>query len=410
MPVCYAVTYIYGTAGSAWVLGTLGPRLLGGVAKVKQAAKQMESQMGDDMSLSPGFDPAARTIVFRAFSADNEWFEPGRTVREFEQYMAGQQKRIFVERLRQQGSVKDPSPKTVIRRGDEIVVSGRRRFVIEEETWIGREVEDKELVNFSVETLPVVVNKKGVAGKTVRALLKEKYMHGVSIRSIRRANVQIPVLGGGKLDAGDRIELVGLRQDVERAAEEIGFSDAPTEKSSMTLVGMGIFLGGLIFGWAFVTRIGNVPLSLTVSGGVLIAGLICGWLRAKRPTLGGVPEPAVWFMNNVGLNVFIAIVGITTGPSFVRGFQEVGWSLFLVGAVATTIPLVAGIFIGKYLFRFNEAIVLGCVSGSRTTTAALGAVEETLESNVPAMGYTITYAIGNTLLIIWGVVIVLLVA
>ena len=68
-------------------------------------------------------------------------------------------------------------------------------------------------------------------------------------------------------------------------------------------------------------------------------------------------------MNNVGLNVFIAIVGITTGPSFVRGFQEVGWSLFLVGAVATTIPLVAGIFIGKYLFRFNEAIVLGCVSG-----------------------------------------------
>ena len=410
MPVCYAVTYIYGTAGSAWVLGTLGPRLLGGVAKVKQAAKQMESQMGDDMSLSPGFDPAARTIVFRAFSADNEWFEPGRTVREFEQYMAGQQKRIFVERLRQQGSVKDPSPKTVIRRGDEIVVSGRRRFVIEEETWIGSEVEDKELVNFSVETLPVVVNKKGVAGKTVRALLKEKYMHGVSIRSIRRANVQIPVLGGGKLDAGDRIELVGLRQDVERAAEEIGFSDAPTEKSSMTLVGMGIFLGGLIFGWAFVTRIGNVPLSLTVSGGVLIAGLICGWLRAKRPTLGGVPEPAVWFMNNVGLNVFIAIVGITTGPSFVRGFQEVGWSLFLVGAVATTIPLVAGIFIGKYLFRFNEAIVLGCVSGSRTTTAALGAVEETLESNVPAMGYTITYAIGNTLLIIWGVVIVLLVA
>ena len=143
---------------------------------------------------------------------------------------------------------------------------------------------------------------------------------------------------------------------------------------------------------------------------MLIAGLICGWLRAKRPTLGGVPEPAVWFMNNVGLNVFIAIVGITTGPSFVRGFQEVGWSLFLVGAVATAIPLVAGLFIGKYLFRFNEAIVLGCVSGSRTTTAALGAVEETLESNVPAMGYTITYAIGNTLLIIWGVVIVLLVA
>ena len=101
-------------------------------------------------------------------------------------------------------------------------------------------------------------------------------------------------------------------------------------------------------------------------------------------------------------------MGISTGPSFVRGFQEVGWSLFLVGAVATSIPLLSGIYLGRYLFKLNDALTLGCVAGSRTTTAALGAVEETIESDVPAMGYTITYAIGNTLLIIWGVVIVLL--
>ena len=211
MPVCYAVTYIYGTAGSAWVLGTLGPRLLGGVAKVKQAAKQMESQMGDDMSLSPGFDPAARTIVFRAFSADNEWFEPGRTVREFEQYMAGQQKRIFVERLRQQGSVKDPSPKTVIRRGDEIVVSGRRRFVIEEETWIGREVEDKELVNFSVETLPVVVNKKGVAGKTVRALVEGPGREEGTLTARLDNNMTVDFAGGAPVGEFADVRVTGVR-------------------------------------------------------------------------------------------------------------------------------------------------------------------------------------------------------
>ena len=77
---------------------------------------------------------------------------------------------------------------------------------------------------------------------------------------------------------------------------------------------------------------------------------------------------------------------------------------------AMTDCCVAGIFIGRYLFRFNDALTLGCVAGARTTTAALGAVEETIQSNVPSMGYTITYAIGNTLLIIWGVVIVLLIA
>lgn len=77
------------------------------------------------------------------------------------------------------------------------------------------------------------------------------------------------------------------------------------------------------------------------------------------PTLGGIPEQTVWFMNNMGLNTFIAIVGISTGPSFVAGFQQVGWSLFLVGAGATTLPLVLGVLIGRYLFRFNDALTLG---------------------------------------------------
>lgn len=410
MPVVYAVTYIYGTAGSAWLLGTLGPRLLGGVKKVKAAARELESQLGDDMSAQPGFNAAVRAIIFRAFSADNGWFAPGRTVREFEEEMQRQGKRIFVERLRQKGRICEVKPKTMIFQGDEIVVSGRREFVIEEEDWIGKEIVDEELVNFNVEKLAVVVSgRKDVSGMYIRDLLKTDFMHGVMVRSITRTGVKIPVLGGGKLDTGDRLELIGLKSDVDRAAARLGFSDPVTEKSSMTLAGLGIVLGGLIFGWILVTRIGSIPLSLTVSGGVLIAGLVCGWLRAKRPNLGGIPEPAVWFMNNVGLNVFIAIVGISTGPTFIRGFQEVGWSLFIVGAVATSIPLISGIFIGKYIFKFNDALTLGCCSGSRTTTAALGAVEETLESTVPAMGYTITYAIGNTLLIIWGVVIVLLV-
>lgn len=409
MPVAYAVAYLFGTAGSAWVLSSIGPKLLGGVDRVRADAKELELSMGKDLSLTPGFNPAVQDVIFRAFVAENEWFKDGRTVKELEEYLESQGKRIFVERMRQGGVIRDAGPKVVIRPGDELVVSGRREYVIEEEEWIGREINDGELVNFGIEILPVVVNKKGVSGEYVREILKRKYMHGVSIRSIRRGTVKIPVLGAGKLDAGDRLELVGLKIDVERAAKHIGFSDPETEKTGMTMVGLSIVLGGLIFGWMLVAKIGAIPLSLTVSGGTLLAGLVAGWLRAKRPLLGKVPEQSVWFMNNVGLNVFIAIIGISTGPTFVKGFQELGWSLFVMGAIATTIPLLGGVLIGKYLFKFNSALTLGCVAGARTTTAALGAVEEVVESNVPSMGYTITYAVGNTLLIIWGVVIVLLI-
>jgi putative transport protein len=112
-------------------------------------------------------------------------------------------------------------------------------------------------------------------------------------------------------------------------------------------------------------------------------------------------------MNSVGLNVFIAVVGISAGPGFVRGLQTQGLSLFLWGAVATTVPLVLAMFAGKFLFRFDDAIVLGACAGARTTTAALGMICEQAKSQVPALGYTVTYAVGNTLLTIWGMVIVM---
>ena len=63
---------------------------------------------------------------------------------------------------------------------------------------------------------------------------------------------------------------------------------------------------------------------------------------------------------------------------------------------------------GRYLFKFHPALTLGCTAGARTTTAALGAIQDAVESETPALGYTVTYAVGNTLLIIWGVFIVLM--
>src|SRR5205823_11564090 len=116
------------------------------------------------------------------------------------------------------------------------------------------------------------------------------------------------------------------------------------------------------------------------------------------------PTPTVWFMNSVGLNIFIAIVGISAGPGFINGLKTQGAGLFLWGALATTIPLILGMFIAKYLFRFHDALTLGIVSGARTTTASLGLVCDMGKSHVPALGYTVTYAVGTPLLPIRGMV------
>ena len=403
MPVAYAVTYIFGTAGSAWLVSDIGPRLLGGLDYVKKACKELEAKMGNnDESEQPGFMPAARPVTFRAYKISNEWFKDGKSVKQLEVYLDQLGRHLFVERVRINNVVTD----VVLHTGNEVVLSGRREFVIGEENWIGDEVNDIELLDFPAETLPVLVIHKEYVGKKIYYLRNQSFMHGVSIKSVRRAGINIPVLAATVIDSGDMLELVGMKSEVNKAATALGYPDRPTNQTDLIFVGIGIFLGGILGSLAI--HFGGVPISLSTSGGALIAGLVFGWLRSKHPTFGRIPEPSVWILNNLGLNMFIAVVGITAGPSFVTGLKEVGISLFIIGALATSIPLIIGILMGRYVFKFHPAITLGCTAGSRTTTAALGAVEDAVGSETPALGYTVTYAVGNTLLIIWGVVIVLI--
>ena len=407
MPVAYAVTYIFGTAGSAWLVSDIGPRLLGGLDYVKKACKELEAKMGNnDESEQPGFMPAARPVTFRAYKISNEWFKDGKSVKQLEVYLDQLGRHLFVERVRINNVVTDVKPDLVLHTGNEVVLSGRREFVIGEENWIGDEVNDIELLDFPAETLPVLVIHKEYVGKKICYLRNQSFMHGVSIKSVRRAGINIPVLAATVIDSGDMLELVGMKSEVNKAATALGYPDRPTNQTDLIFVGIGIFLGGILGSLAI--HFGGVPISLSTSGGALIAGLVFGWLRSKHPTFGRIPEPSVWILNNLGLNMFIAVVGITAGPSFVTGLKEVGISLFIIGALATSIPLIIGILMGRYVFKFYPAITLGCTAGSRTTTAALGAVEDAVGSETPALGYTVTYAVGNTLLIIWGVVIVLI--
>lgn len=407
IPVAYAVTYIYGTAGSAWVLSSLGPKMLGGLEKVKAACKELEAKMGTSEADEPGFEHARRPVVFRAYTIENNWFGNGKTVEQLESYFISQGKRLFVERMRHNHTIiNEILPGQLLQKGDEVVLSGRREFAIGEEDWIGEEVIDPQLLDFPVEVLPVMIHKKPYANQKLEFIRKQPFMHGVSVRRIKRAGIDIPVFAQTMVDSGDTLELVGLKKEVETAAKQLGYIDRPTNATDMVFVGIGILIGGVI--GALAIHIGGVPISLSTSGGALIAGLVFGWLRSKHPTFGQIPESSLWVLNNVGLNMFIAVVGISAGPSFIQGLKEVGPMLFIIGILATSLPLLLGLILARYVFHFHPALALGCTAGARTTTAALGAIQEAVGSETPSLGYTVTYAMGNTLLIIWGVVIVLL--
>jgi putative transport protein len=332
--------------------------------------------------------------------------------------------------LRRKGVIEEATADTVLGEGDVVAIAGSREALVsiigerakmvaaagsrdsftKPSSEVTIEVDDPELLSVPVEGVDIFVTNKEVDGKTLAELAQRPASRGVFLRKITRGATatNIPILANTQIHRGDIVTVVGRTQDIAAASNLLGVVDRPTDIADVAFIGAAITLGALV--GALVLKIGGVPLTLSTAGGALIAGLVFGWLRSVRPRFGRIPSPTVWFMNSVGLNIFIAVVGISAGPGFVNGLKTQGAGLFLWGAVATTLPLVFGMFIGKYLFRFHDAILLGIVSGARTTTASLGLVCDRAESQIPALGYTVTYAVGNTLLTIWGMVLIMLLA
>ena len=403
MPIAYAVTYMFGTMGSAIVIALIGPALLR--IDLPAACKDYEEKQGGTKDLG-GAGSAWHRWEVRAFRVRPD----GRAVglRTIEAEALVPDARVFILRIRRNGKIEDATADTVVREGDVIAVAGLREVLVQVIGANATEVEDRELLAVPVEGVDVLVTNKEVDGKTLVELAQRPAARGVFLRKITRGATatDIPILPSTKINRGDLFTLVGRTQDVAAATKMLGVADRPTDVTDMAFVGVAIVVGALI--GALVFNVAGVPLTLSTAGGALVAGIIGGWLRSVRPYFGRIPTPTVWFMNSVGLNIFIAIVGISAGPGFVGGLKTQGIGLFLWGALATTIPLVLGMFTAKYIFRFHDALTLGIVSGSRTTTASLGLVCDIGKSQVPALGYTVTYAVGNTLLTIWGMVIVML--
>ena len=404
MPVAYAVSYMFGTMGSAIVIAVLGPALLR--IDLVAACQDYEEKQGGGKKEIGGPGTAWHRWAVRAFRIKPGGRANGLRVIEAEALVPDA--RVFVLRIRRNGMIEEATADTVLREGDVVAIAGLREVLV---TVIGanaEEVEDRELLAVPVEGVDVLVTNKDIDGKTLIELAGRPGARGVFLRKITRGATatDIPILPNTQINRGDLLTLVGRTQDVAAATKMLGVADRPTDVTDMAFVGAAIVIGALI--GALVFTVAGVPLTLSTAGGALIAGIVGGWLRSVRPSFGRIPTPTIWFMNSVGLNIFIAIVGISAGPGFVNGLKSQGIGLFLWGVVATTVPLLLGMFTAKYLFRFHDALILGIVSGARTTTASLGLVCDQAKSQVPALGYTVTYAVGNTLLTIWGMIIIML--
>jgi putative transport protein len=400
IPVAYAVTYLVGTATLVWFIPTIGPKLMR-INLREEAAKLRAASGGREMG--EGVVSAARAFDIRAYRLTNPDIV-GKTIAGLEGMP--RETRVFILRVRRDGRILDATPDLALDKNDVVAVVARYEAHVTRGDVIGPEISDLELLDVPVEALDVVITNKLLVGKTLELLAQTPFARGIFLSRITRSGIEVPVSPATRVDRGDVLRIIGPVPAVDRASKALGYADRKTSATDMVFVGTGIFLGGLV--GLLTVVVWGVPLTLTASGGALVMGLVFGWLRSVYPYFGRIPEPAIWIFDTLGLCIFIGIVGLSAGPSFVAGLQNTGVTLVLVGLVSALLPHTLGILLGRYVLKMNPLIVLGACAGAGTITAALRAVQDEAKSSVPALGYTVPYAIGNILLTAWGPVIVVL--
>jgi putative transport protein len=405
IPVAFAVTYLVGVTVAAWVLSQLAPKLMR--VDLAEECRKLEEQMqgGGAIQMS-----ARREHELRAYAIDPGSRFIGRGVADLES--SGQGARTFVEQLRRRGQIVGPRDVDALQAGDVVAISGPRTTLVEvlEAPGSGlREVDDRELLDLPSEVVDVVMTNKGFDGRSLAELARDEISRGVFLRRLSRAGTTLGILPDTRIHRGDVLTIAGSAASTARVAASFGIADRATDVTDMLVVATGIVAGALIGLPAF--RIGGVEIGLSLPVGVLLGGLVCGWLRSVRPAMfGRVPGPTLWIFESIGLTGFVAVVGLNAGPDFVQGLKASGLSLVAAGAITITASLLLGVLVGRWLFKMHPGVLLGVVAGGCTATPALAAVQEAARSSVPSIGYGVAYAVGNVLLAIWGTVIVALLA
>jgi putative transport protein len=398
--VADAVCYIFGYAGVILFLTTVAPALL--KIDLKAEALKLEEELGMTHA-RPDLASGWRKFELRAYRVHEGLPIVGLTVAAAEARTP--EHRLFIQRVRRGNSIVEVTPGLVIEANDVIALSGPRQVIVDQIGPLAAEVEDRELLELPIVSADVLLMNAGLAGMTLGDASKMDWARGLYLRSLKRGSQDIPIASGIVLERGDVLRIVGPEAVVARATKEIGTNVAVGTVTDFVVLGLAIFLGGLV-GVLLTFSVGGINISLSSSIGALLAGLLVGHLRTSYPLFARIPDGAVAFMTSLGLAAFVGLTGLHAGPIFVQAVRDAGIGLLVGGAIVTLIPQIVGLLCGHFVLRMNPILLLGSLSGAQTVTAAMAALQQRSGSPVPVLGYTTAYPLANILLTTWGTVVV----
>lgn len=234
----------------------------------------------------------------------------------------------------------------------------------------------------------VVVTRTECNGKRL-STFDVRHRYHATITRINRAGVELLATPDFILQLGDRIMVVGDRDDVRHVAEIFGNELKRLDLPNLMPIFFGIFLGVLLGSLPVAIPGMNQSFKLGLAGGSLIVALLIGRFGPYYNMVTFATTSANMMLRQVGLTLFLAAVGLSVGDGFVRTIVGGGYMWVIYGALITMLPLVVVGFIAYKGMKINFFKVVGLLIGAMTGAPALGYAESLSSHNDQA---SVTYA------------------
>jgi putative transport protein len=390
--VSYGISYIWGTVGIILIVKYL-PRWWG--ANAREAAKKYEEEFGvknvDDAGLS-GYRPGG----LRAYQLENADVA-GKSIAQFR----ADHPEYRVVNVRRGDELLGADPELVMEMGDVIALGGRLEALTDKMGLIGPEVPDERVLNVPLDQAEILVTKPEAIGKSLKEYRDSELAGQIHLQKIERGGVPIPVGLETKLQKRDVLFVVGLKSAVQRAADMMGIVARQSSATDLLTLSVGMILGfliGMIEFPAFGSQVG-----LGNAGGLLVSGIIVASISSRLRFFGSTPNAARNVLEDLGLVVFVAIVGLNSGATLLESLTgAIAIKIFLVGFLACTIPPFVVWAIGYHMFKTNPAVLMGAVAGARSHSGPCREAAKEINSSVPWIGFPVAYAVSGVLLTVMG--------
>ncbi len=297
---------------------------------------------------------------------------------------------VQIAALRRAQRNEPASPAMVVAEGDVVlaVAGGRdalaRAAEVLGEPAPGRIAKDRRDLDY----LRVFASRPAIVGRALGDLDLPGTKAAI-VAQVRRGDTDLMPRPDLILEFGDRVGLLAHRDDFKALRGFFGDSIKGTAEFSYVSIGLGMALGFLL-GAIQIPLPGIGKLALGLSG-VLTVALVLGQQRRTGGMNWTIPLSANLVLRNLGLTLFLAQVGMASGPKFASTVTETGLLMLGLGAVVLVALVVPILVLGFLVFRMPYDEVAGIVSGACGNPAILAYANKLSPTERPDIGYAMIF-------------------